>query len=65
MENGFIVSEELPKLFANSRNEFEYQSVNTFIQEDGLNENKFDIFPNLVMKCTENHTWQFEHKRLQ
>ena len=65
MENGFVVSEEFPNLLAETRSEFENTVVNTLIQEDGLNEKKFDIFPNLVMKCTENQTWQFEDERLQ
>ena len=66
MENSrFVVSEEFPKLLADTRSEFEDMLVNTIIQEDGLNENQFDVFPNFVMKCTENQTWQFEDERLK
>jgi hypothetical protein len=66
MENGrFVVSEEFPNLLAETRSQFEDEFLNTLIQKEGLNENKFDIFPNLVMKCTENQTWQYEDERLR
>ena len=55
----------IPTPLAETRSEFENTVVNTLIQEDGLNEKKFDIFPNLVMKCTENQKRHFDYERLQ
>ena len=57
--------EQFTNLLANTRSQFENMLVNALIEEGGLNENKFDIFPSLVMKCTENQTWQFEDERLK